>query len=1536
MASRVNVKFVVLLSVALGLTFLGVAGALYYVKFRSGDRYAALAKEAETKGDFETADKFYGRAVGKEHGRVEWLRAWRDVRAKLVPPTESTFGDSYRMYLSILSSLATVEKTPQAFHDALEAQYQTLLLSNSRKDWDSFAGQVEDFALRNFPADAPPTTLRRYRGLAIVKAMELAPNGKDEVPAARQKAAREDLDAAFKADPKDFVAGDALAEWHMVGFSKAWNDNNPVTKESELAAVQGVDAALLAANPDEPQVLVNTFYRKLRLAQLPVEPSKIGLPETTIAVRAAIEKLRPQLDQIAERLGTADPNRLDMLTLDRFSSLAIGLEGKDGAAKSNAAVDHALSGRPTDPDLLALKANSLLLQGDLENSITAFDKVIKLPPPTVGLVGARLWSYRRSAVFLQADAAAKLIGDAKDATARAAAVSRATAFRQEVAKAYPANAPQLKLVDGEMRYYQADMPGAQAQLAEFLRAPGDARGYTDDAKYMMAQIGLRTGQLGLARQNLLELKQSREATQRPSLPFLLMLAQIEVQLEHPQAAADYCRQALVQDPQSEDAKKMLAMAQALSNKDSKLDDPVLQRIADAARTSRGDAQTPGDDKKAMQILQDGLESSKYDTRLVGQLVQYQLMAGDREGATRTVEAALAKRPDDAGLKASLDRIKGSATLEGTLKLIDEMQGTSDLDKCLARFQTYNQFNKPDEAKKALDEAAKLAPNDVHVLEFRFVTAIQAGDLATASQIVDQAVAADADHAGGNTFKARLLLAQGNLRDAISTLQRVVDRGSAPPIVHQLLGEAQLQAGRALEGLDSLRHALELSPNDTSVVKVLITSLAQLGRVQEALDTARASEGFARRDPEFMNLWLALEAAAGNKQLARERREAILAQSPTDNANKAALAEIYIDQHVWDKARGLLDDLRSADPTSTRYAALDARWNVEQGNLTGARKAYEDTIKAVRDKAGTGPVPAAPFVSYAQFLIRYSQVADGLAQIREAEKTQDPKTMAVTAFLGDTEFDLGMYAQAEAAYRSIAAAGIPDPKRRIQRRLIDSLLLQTKYEEAAKELASIGADADADFELLTQRSEAARGLGDKTKAMDLLNTAIAKFPEEPLPYYRRARLVMSDPTLIQDAMADLATAIKLRPGLWQALRTRYGLELQLGKTAEAIRDLRAAVDANPSMDSLRFELIDVLIANNQSEDAAAVADAALKGRSGDTRLILTLAQRFDQAGDHVRAARYCKQVFDVGQEAGVAMLYVGALLSSNPPALAEAESALAASRLNVEKSWPLLMARALLRMKQNNEDAARADIANALGLVSGPADLSRWYDRFRLIYPDAARAAEILSSQRVQPALGAMLAFYRARCLMEAPGAKEKADGAKALSDLAAQPGLDTGLRTQVYQYLCVSQADPAAAIQACRDGLTLSPDDVMLNNNLASLLSDKQQKHQDALPYAEKALAGAPQSAQVMDTLAKIRWALGQKDQAIQTETQALRTPQAEVDKVPLALQLAHWKLLAGDRRGAVAMADVAAGLVCDYPSVIQKFKPELDQLNRDIRNAPQ
>ncbi len=95
------------------------------------------------------------------------------------------------------------------------------------------------------------------------------------------------------------------------------------------------------------------------------------------------------------------------------------------------------------------------------------------------------------------------------------------------------------------------------------------------------------------------------------------------------------------------------------------------------------------------------------------------------------------------------------------------------------------------------------------------------------------------------------------------------------------GLAALRIGRNREGLKSLRRALELAPDDATVVGKVVDGLSQRGRFREALRAVRTAVFRNPRERRFRKLWqdVRFRQAHADQQAARQSATA-LGDGPT--------------------------------------------------------------------------------------------------------------------------------------------------------------------------------------------------------------------------------------------------------------------------------------------------------------------------------------------------------------------------------------------------------------------------------------------------------------------------------------------------------------------------------------------------------------------------------------------------------------------------------------------------------------------------------
>jgi tetratricopeptide (TPR) repeat protein len=293
-----------------------------------------------------------------------------------------------------------------------------------------------------------------------------------------------------------------------------------------------------------------------------------------------------------------------------------------------------------------------------------------------------------------------------------------------------------------------------------------------------------------------------------------------------------------------------------------------------------------------------------------------------------------------------------------------------------------------------------------------------------------------------------------------------------------------------------------------------------------------------------------------------------------------------------------------------------------------------------------------------------------------------------------------------------------------------------------------------------------------------------------------------------------------------------------------------------------------------------------------------------------------------------------LLSTTPPSLAEAEGVLNTPGLEVGKSWQLLLARAAIRKQQNKEGPMRSDLLLAFDLAGDPQTLVGWFEGMRRVVVNPAAALAILDAVRPRDALLEWVNLSRAVTMLDEPS--KRADGLAQLRVMAV------GAKDPVGRANASKAAGSALsqdkkwdeAVTVLSQGLVVARDDYMLNNNIAYILCEELRRPADALPYAEKAAKTAPDSLEVIDTLATVQWALGQRERAVQTATPALRLRRADADKAALVEKMGRWKLQLGDKTGAAALLDTLREMTADNPTKAKDLQAKVDKLQQDIDAA--
>lgn len=1522
--SRVNTKFVVILSCAVLLIFGVVAYVGYSIVIKSGDDLARMGNEkmaeaerAEAAGDtraaqqaYDAAQFLFSKAVNKERGNRAFLDLWRGAMDKWVPENQAAYSTAFDKYVALLRSTAILEGTSIPDHtNYLELLDQNIMLSSPSREGFEFLKLQTTEMLAYFDDDSGDV-LRRYRGRAIV---ELIDNN-FQVEEADWNRAREDLLAALKANPADASSAVALARLSLAESRRSRGSDRFEEADQKVEEARSIIASFIAENPGNAVAMLGQLQLDLDIT---VDEARRAAPTDPMAVRNAVSTLVPRLSDVLDALMATDAEKLDIFTIARFRYLESLLTPETRGSTTDRVLERALAAQPSSSDFLALRARISFDRKDFVKAIEQYQTVVTLPQRPVSLEGIRQYSRRIEALTQQAEASLGLWEQASTDEERARHVESARGYRLALSRELPADSPPLLLLDAKIAVCAGNTTEGQRLLVQYNERTGnnDIQGL-----WLLGQITSRT-QPGVARQQFERIL----SIQPTNVPTIVALAAVESQLQNMARAIELYELALTQDPGNQAARTALEQARIVTGA-AVSTDPVIQSLVEAGRVAQGTATEPGDTQQAIALLERALVEHDADLRIVSQLARLYLEREDLASTNRVVEAGLAKDPGNELLQRLKRGISSGDPVTAAITLIDESPDAPHI-KAINKYRLYRSRGMEPEALAQLAEAERLAPDDRNVIESAFNEALSTRDFTQAQAVSERAIRLDLDRVGGLTYRARIASVQGNTADATRLFQQATANPAATPEIHRLLARHLVSSGRPQEAIAAYQRALSMRPDDIATINELLATLIRENDLNRALELARSSQNVALRNDVFENLWMDLEAAAGDKQLALERRTRITELSPNDRSNKISLASIMIELAQWDAARKLIDELRASED-SLQLVELDAKWYADQNNIDGARGIFVSYITDQDPETLT----ADAYIAFGRFMVQRGDLETGLSAITQGRSRQDKATLPADKELADTLFRAGRHSDAAPLYAGIVDANADTEEGVYRLRYIETLIRLERWDDAEAQIAATGARATTDHVLVLLRSSVARGKGDTRRQRELLDQAVALAPEDPLVYVERAQSYASDPALLNQALADLARAIQLRPGNWQALRIRASILAQQGRFDDAINDLKLALAANPGLIDLRFGLMLELVARDRAIEAVAIAEEGLVRRPSDLRLMLGSGQIFAQRGMWDRASQFYGRAFRQAQDISTAQVYLESLMNMTPPDLTEASNVLTRLGPAVASEPSLLIARAEVLAKRNRPDDARRELTAAYQLVrNNPRLIGAWYAGSRRVLSRPGEMNAYLENlEREVP--DQWVTFLRAQTFTDAPATLSQ--GLEMLRRVQASENVQLSLLAFRTEGNALYGAERfAEAVEAWRRGLQKYGDDWEINNNVGFTLAKKLGKAEEAVPFAERAAQLNPDVPDIQDTLGVVYTAAARYDDAERALSRALELSRAGSDSQ--ATILLHFALLEqarGNEEAARSRARAASDIVQASTTAPASLREEVQEVLRSVQ----
>ena len=1468
---RLNTKFLALLAGGFVLGG-GALGGLYLYAQVSPAEHVERARVAEAEGNLKGALDEYGKAAFEVRNDPDLYVAFADLAGKL------TFDDPEgKTFQQMQNALAVALQTDPNHLPALRRQLAL------QEGFAKVAGDATPFARSGVPVvqeigstaarllKVDPTNAAAETAAPAATVRETLLPGVD-LPEARVRSAVDALRARLDAGSADADVPYYLFRGLVDLADRARAASGSTSADpAALAGALAVFDRPLSERPDDPRLLYRAGQAETVLATLTAgqdqkdhqaraldhllaagvaageggafpgatTPEPKGGPADAAAGKAADGKAADGKTDLGAVYGGGG------LTYDDVR-LAYGrvLESKGDRDAAEAVYRKLIEQRPYDLDPRLALADLLANGGDegLAEAVKLLDGDLPEPPPgsmpAVELADQRTGRVGRVPSAL-AELRLKSLLDARtpdDRTARADLLEKDLQSLRALSSR--GDTFQTLRLQGEIERARGEHVKAVGTLARALALTGDPATTPQlepvraEIRFALAQSHLALGQTGEAKRLLAEV--ARQPSRR-ALPARLLLIQTLIsdrETDAARAQADELAKLLPDNPVAMGlqvaayADDKAKVAELLSAYPEATPDERRRKLAVAYAARQPEVATP---------LADGLLRDDPTDESAAQ-IKASLLAqgGDTGAAVAVLNDLIAAKPDAAGAKAFLARLRAGDTAVDPLERLEATASaaTDPYAKLIAQSQVAVAKGDQDAARDLLRKAsaleAKDKPRDPRATEVLFNSALAQGKFDDAAEYEKTLESTNADRLGGKTYLVQLLAAQGKGDDALRVGRALVRDNADVAAAHLALGRALGASGDLARAADSYEQAVRQQPKNADALRGLIDAYLKTGRPDDAKRTIEQARRLAPDDPSFRGLATAWEVQYGDPVAAVEPAKLAAEQAPDNPQAAVALGGVYLRAYQSTResdparaagyvkaGRDLLTDAIARFPDNLQLVAVYSDLARADDDAAAGEKAIADYLARGHADDDAAALVQAQFY---QFAARPDAAVASLKDYlrRHPESTQ-VRRAAAELLLNQGKADDAL---------ALLPADSPEPAIRVQR--VQALATLGRNDDAlaaAQEALKVGRTPP----VLQAAAFASMLTGDFDKAEAYVDEIFKTEGADPAALFRRAQIRLARrPADLDGAIGDLVAVRNAQPDNAEVPLLLAEAQLRKGNPEQATIELEAGVAANPRNKQLRLRLADAYTRltpprYTQAERTLSEArsDASL-GMSKDPDVPATLALVYASEKDYDKAIDAARAAADLApgdaryEGAVVGLMNQGGrfadLLKRTDPAVRAADPA------KPETAVPAWMreARAVALAGLKRPDDAAKEFAEAVRQATAARDAAgverTVRSAARTVGPDAAVA---LLADRVaeQPQARLLVAdIYRAG------GKPEKAR--QTLVDVSDDASVADDIRATARAalgdlYLTDSPPRIAEAIDAYEKVLSRRPDEVSVLNNLA-------------------------------------------------------------------------------------------------------------------------
>ena len=1440
MATRVNTRFVVLLSTVLGAIVLGMVGFWYgFVQkdpaemMRQGDRLMA-----DDKPNAALAE--YGPALRLPDQRTNLTLIDKYVAALRVAPVENA-SKAEKYFKQIRHWMRRAAELRPEATERLEAYYQYELDLARRFGGMQGFNRLHELTSAKLEADPDNTVARKYRGIAQVHRLST-----DSSEAARRQAL-EDLQAAREQRPDDAELLYHLANWHLIEARRLRDTTGRADAVDEhRAEALSISKHMLSVNPEDAD-------RRLKHLRVLAQPALDGQteaardlarnlakqladdPTPTRAVRRLAELL-PRLDR--RPVNNADPGR-DPRPGESVSQLTRGVQ------RARQLLEAAVEKRPDATMLLAQLGRLRAVLGDQAAAIDAFEAA-RRASESAPAVAYLLQREGRLAATLQLSDLLLTRASEESSSQQPETLERVEALLDEIADASQAGA-QLRLLRGKLAMLRGRSDVAAIKLDQaidrFDTPPTSALLLSATAHEQLDNWGTAVDRL----QTLLE-RHPDAARVR------VELARMQLDGGQLKPAGRHIDHVLQRAPAHREARRLKVRLLARRGQTQQAATLYEQLAPDARqgllRSLARALVENGDRPRALDLIDQRRQRDPTDPRALQLMVtlapqrarQRNVLAQARQaGANEQVLDALSQR---------LERGR-EATVEDLLEQLAERQ-QDPFSRALVEASIAQRRGDWDALRQALNEAAELKPDHERVLQMRFALALRDEDWQLAEQLARRAGERNLDLAHGSFFMARLAATRGELAEASARYRRALE---ARPVFSEgwrRLGDVLRRQDDLAGATDAYRTAVDQKPDNVAARRGLAEVLRRRGEHQAALEQLRAAVPHAPGDGALVEQYVRYERRHGDPQRALQLRQRLMRLNPNDLGNRRSLALLLAQQDQPERAlqiaRGVIEeDGRSRQNVLTLAMVHRTR---------GAPAEGDQLLQQYVERRGDEATPA-DYALLARYRLSLGDFQRALSAYRAGMAHESEDAKPITHELAELLFSRGAYAQAAALYRQLHELA-PDDKQ-ITLRLGEALVRADQLDDAQQILDGLDESPTAN----ALRGLVAARRGETQRGLTLLTRAIDAGLESATVYFQRANLHFQRDAL-ESAADDVRAALERNAELLPARLLLGRIAMRQGRPRRAIDALGRVLEQAPAQREARLRLVSLYRSQGRLDDASALLDEAARLFPDEPIWPRRRAELALQRGNRDGAVEHFRGLIEIAPTVSNVADLVTLHLSMQQPEPALSLLREHAALTNRHAPVEALRGRALAAAGQT--DAAERVFTRALGMSANVQQLAGVATQMAAAY-GVAEGIQRLESAEPDGTLPELWRQVAAASVLLQRG--QMSAVRERLEPMRDQvPQADEATRAAFYRLLGAAQHQ-SGAHQAARRSyerlLEIWPEHVSTLNNLAYLLANDLSAVKAAMPLAKQAAKLAPQNARVLDTLGWVQFHADQWEAARRT-----------------------------------------------------------------------